>query len=288
MIEVIYPQTTKKHAWYNYLLYGFQDLEKQKKIKLTISPIKIKTSPAIIPIQINDYTVYYDYSDFIPLTLEINNAPYFKIQYHQEHFKKKNVFSIGQVVTSLKYLQNLNTLRKIKDKNNYELDVIGLFRATNYKLRCKAVELIKKENFNSLVGVSGYRNRPPVPSDLKGLRIDYYEHLQKQCQSKLCLSLPGVGKGTSFWSWRVSEILGIGGCMITTKPTCYLPGNPKNCWIEVKDDLSNFIGQVSYYLGHDKEREEIALNGRKYFDNYLRSDKMCNYIIEKTLDYYNV
>lgn len=286
MIEIIYPQTTKTHAWYNYLLFGFQELEKQKKIKLTISPTIINPSPSIIPIQVKNFMVYYDFSDFIPLIKEIDNAPYFKIQYHEEHFKKKNVFPIGQTVTSLKFLEQLPNLRKLKNQKNYELDIIGLFRATNYKLRCKMVELIKKENFNSLVGVSGYRNRPPVPKNLQGKRIDYLEHLKKQCQSKICLSSPGVGNFTSFWSWRTTEILGMGCFLFTPPATCYLPNFPKKCWAEFNLDFSNMIDKINYYLKHDKEREEIAQNGRNYFDQYLRPDKMCNYLIEKTLEYY--
>ena len=74
--------------------------------------------------------------------------------------------------------------------------------------------------------------------------------------------------------------------MITTPPTCFLPNHPKDCWIEVKSDLSNFVDTVNYYLKHNKEREMIAENGRKYFDKQLHPRAMCEYLIQKSLEYY--
>lgn len=280
MIDVYFPQTVKIHAWYNYLHYGFKKLQSENKINLIIKSEKIGVSPPIIPIEINGLIMYYDFSDFIPCVLNIKNTPYFKIQYHDSHKLIPNIFPIGQTVTSLKYFD------VYQNKQEEIYDVIALFRATNYNLRCKCVELIKSQKWNSIVGVQNYRNRPKVPIGIEQPRLEYSEHLNKQLQSKICISLPGVGNYSSFWSWRTTEILGLGKCMLTVTPTCYLPNYPKNCWIECKSDLSDLIEKINYYLNNPIERNIIARNGKTYFDNYLSPTAMCQNIINKTLKYY--
>ena len=289
MITVHYPKINRNNAWYSYLLHGFQKLAEDNVIGLIITNKIISYSPALIPIDIQvkqqKYKAFYDYSDFLPL-LSKEEIPYFKIQYNPIHFKKKHIFPIGQTCTNLEIIRYMPNLYKQKKTNKY--DIVAMFRATNFKLRCDCIDLILQQKWKSLAGISGYRNRPIVPKHLYKSKISYLDHLEAQCQSKICVSLPGVGKGTSFWSWRATEILALGNCMLTTRPTCFLPNHPSDCWIEVEEDLSDFITKVNYYLKHEKERKQIAKNGKKYFDAYLSPEAMCKNLINQTLEYYNV
>jgi spore maturation protein CgeB len=76
------------------------------------------------------------------------------------------------------------------------------------------------------------------------------------------------------------EILAIGSCLLTVETNCLELGDFNNCYIKVKNDLSDLEEKVDYYLKHDEEREEIAHNGLEYFNKWLSPEATINYIID--------
>ena len=57
------------------------------------------------------------------------------------------------------------------------------------------------------------------------------------------------------------------------------PGNPQNCWGEVKRDLSDLVEKIDYYLANDEARNEIAKNGKEYYENYLSPAAQARYVL---------
>ena len=291
-IKVNYPNknffTSTAETWYNYLLSGFQ-----KFYSVSISDYLAKESYSklnfqitAIDIELNNKKarVWYDWCDFRKIHLEIKKPGdyYFKIMLLEGYQYVDKVYPIGQTVSKPKdYFRLLADLRRQKDTKNYVRDVFFSGRTTNYAIRTKAVELIKDDTeINSLVGVQDYTSgskRPPAPSKLKMASLNYCQFLNECTKSKICLALPGVGGD---WTWRHTEILGLGCCLMTLTPLYLLPGNPKDIFITVARDLRDLTDKIKYFSKHDKEREEIAKRGKEYFEKYLRPEAQAKWIIE--------
>ena len=57
------------------------------------------------------------------------------------------------------------------------------------------------------------------------------------------------------------------------------PGNPQNCWGEVKRDLSDLAEKIDYYLINDEARNEIAKNGMEYYEKFLSPVAQASYLL---------
>ena len=296
MIKIQYPDTSvfnnPNSVWYHYLLSGFKELGEVTISKELGKQSHYITGFTVLAIDIDidgkKTRVWYDFCDFLPIHTDImsDGDLYFKIMCHKDYpIKYKNVYPIGQTTASMNYFKMLPNLRSNVKKDSYAHDVVAIFRATNYKLRRKCIEIIKaQKNWNALSGLCFFRNRPEIPKELMTEKLPFGVHLERQSNSRICVSLSGVG-GDAGLCWRETEVLGMGGCLLNIESKCLRPGDTEhyknNCQITIKDDLSNLVEQVNYYLEHTEERKQIARNGLDYFNKYLTPKAMATNIINR-------
>ena len=290
--KVIYPtiEIMKDYrlSYYSYLLRGFRNLgcsiEYDKKLNAE-SINKGFLHILAIDIYLNNkkHRIYYDWSDFqfaFKRELTLNNF-YFKVECNLGHIYRYGIYPIGHGVTYVnEYFNNLEMLRKLREKKNYEYNVMFKGRATSPAIgkeseRIKVIKILEKHpEFNPVSLVLYHTENRPNYKSVKN-RIPYLQFLEETTRSKINLLLPGIGELT----WRISETLGIGACGLMPKLSSILPGNPKNCWIEVERDYSDLVSKIDYYLKHDEEREIIAKNGLNYFEKWLSPKAQASYIL---------
>jgi hypothetical protein len=292
-ISIYYPYNTFlkmpfEAQWYGYILKGFRDLgchvcfteNNTKKshygLNDTITNFDIKFAD-------KTKTVWYDWSDYKDgLHIEYMSAGdvYFKIQFHKYFNRLRNVYPAGQTVTKMEYFTKLPELRQIAQSANKKWDVVAVFRATNTDSRLKFIRALKKTEYKTLAGLTE-RNGNVSDTTILMEKIDYNEHLLQQAQSHISAAINGVGGD---WVWRHTEVLGMGVCLLTLESDYVMPGNPKNCWITVKRDLSDLNEKLNIYLNDKNQRDKITAAGLKYFDEYLSPMAQAKYIIEKVLN----
>lgn len=284
--RIVWPEARHWAAsWNEYLYLGFLNLglnvERTESLCDAIPGISGNLRFDIIWEAGEHQRIWYDISDF-PKHCYVNAAKgndlYFKIQLRREDARYERMYPIGQVTTRANFHNEiLPELRVMQKKREFAYDVIGVFRPTNYSLRIKALEIVKSRAWRSLVAIEPCINRGPIPENIKGRKLDYQKHLRFQCRSKICLDFPGVG---GEWAWRFTEILGMGCFCLRTEPLYACPGNPQNCWGEVKRDLSDLAEKIDYYLVNDEARDEIAKNGMEYYEKFLSPVAQAKYLLD--------
>jgi glycosyltransferase involved in cell wall biosynthesis len=292
MIKIYYPSkkflTNREtnNAWYPYLLKGFQNLTNVQVI-ISDDMADLSTSVrgdtiSVLEVEIDGkkQRVFYDWADFMVDQKERadqQDAIYCKIQAYGD------LIPIGQTVCQMGFLDKLDSLKAIKNSNDYKYDVIGVFRTTNLERRLKAVQIVDDMvDVKSLVGLQKRADTHVFPDKYKMKKMNYYDHLKLQCRSKLCLVFSGVGNKCAF-SWRLTEALAMGCAIVTHKHISRLPAHEKfekNCIITVEPDLSDLEEKINYYLKNEEEREKIAKAGQDYYERYLRPESMATRIIE--------
>ena len=275
----------QRSGWYNYLIRGFKevaggvvpDTELNKDCFFIMGKM-------IMPIDIDGRRLWYDYCDFAPIHPDImkDNDLYFKVQYYDDVVKDtKNIFPIGFTVSKIDYFQGLDSRRRIKEQQEYNTDIIALFRTTNYDVRRRAVEIIhSREDWKSLAWLEWTTKRPKVPKEIEGKGLSYFEHLERQCRSKLCLAIHGVGTRFGI-NGRVAEILGTGNCLILPEQEARMPSSLEGSAIVLKRDLSDMEEKVDYYINNDEERENIAKKGLEYYEKWLSPRAMVTNMLNK-------
>jgi hypothetical protein len=291
-IQIYYPkenfldQPRLQEQWYGYILRGFKEIG----CEIVFSDEKTKNSRCELT---NCYTVFdlcvgnrrirciYDWSDFVKVNWE--QLPdydlLFKIQFHKSHLNRHKMRAMGQTVALLKYFDVMPDLRREVIKNAYSYDINAVLRATNVKERSKCIKTIKATGRNVIAGLSERANYV-IDEDILIKRMEYVEHLYTQTHSKINVAMFGI---QGDWTWRHTEILGMGACLMTLRSDYLLPGNPAGCWIEIKRDFSDLADKAEYYLTHEKERLEIAAAGRNYFDKVLSPAAQAKYIIDEAV-----
>lgn len=281
---------------YDYLLHGFKQLGEviiDPNLDLECRNFAEPNYPNhltvfYIEIDGNKHRVIYDWSDFAYYHPEVRqeNDFYFKIHFTKELYNQPRVYPIGQTVGNMDYIYNLDKLRNIVDKcekeNNYKQDLVCVYRTTNYDIRLKAVEILKKSNLKCVLGLKDFNAgvvRPFAPKEFKKDKlIPYMEHMIMQAKSKYILALPAVDNSRA---WRHTEAWGLGVPLLALDLKSISPNLTKNDYICIEDDLSNLILKINQYNRYDGSRVMVGLNGRDYFDNNLSPIAMAKNIINK-------
>lgn len=266
------PRYHDEPMWYNWLWEGFRKFgcNRAEHTVTDYSSNRIGFQCPMI-MEINNKKIAYDFADFTKLYPHDVDLT-FKIQLTKEI---PGYLPIFQVVGHTAFDEE----RKHIKNRPFKYDVVGLFRSTNYDLRLRWLETIYKMNLRSVLALQNCKERPPTPAHIGQRKVGYHDHLKLLKSSKICLAIPGIGvKDGSCWSFRHSEILGLGRFMICPKRTCMAPGNPKGCWVECDSDELEDV--VRYYLKNENEREEIAKRGKQYYERYISQKAMVLYMLE--------
>ena len=295
-IKIHYPNKTIKAKWL-YLARGFKELgvtlvpsSKLWDLSCNLSKRRIRgIHPLDVFIGDKLARVYFDQGDhpkYYPSILEKNDL-YFKIQYEKKHKEYAEVNSLNMFNTALcvnwvdLFFDNRDRLLELRKKKQYKWDLFGIFGGSKWDIRLKGVSEANKIKCNSHVKLTSKPGKPYPPEEIKGGRINYIEHLQEQCSSKLSLSIPGSG----FNCFRQPETLGLGNALIMVEPKHYIlyPNSEayEGCCIFVKEDFSDLNEKVTYFLEHDVEREEMAQRGLELFNKYLSPRAVVQDMISK-------
>jgi len=283
-MRILWPMTKKTKM--QYLELGFQELGVTivPSGEMTEKAIKSEVYPFVIENGKKTHNVYFDIAsatDLIHHEFIDGKGFYFKV-----HMKKEDLgeyprfYPMAQSAGSNRFPKYL---KKIEDSGRIDrtpFDVHGVFLNSDLGLRMRTVELMKQQPWKTYGWISYSKTRGPVPAEILGRKMDYFTHLESQSKSKLCLALPG-GMRKSYMTFRHVEIWAMGRCCLTINPTNrVILGDPKDCWVEFKDDLSDFVDVVNYYLEHEEERKRIAENGRAYYDKHLTPKAHAKYILD--------
>lgn len=247
----------------------------------------------LMPIKIilegKEYYIWYDSGDKKqPFNIRLKeNELYFKVQYTEEVSRLYNYFfGVQHPNKPLIFLHLLPKLREIKKQKKYKYDIIAIMNDSNNIIRVKMVDLIRKQkNWKSLSGIQLCKfNKISVSKKLLVKKFEFSKYLELLAQTKICVGLPGNSPRKKDYkdghNKRMPEILGVGACWLNIESKMPTPGDIGKCKITVKQDLSDFVDKVNYYLECNKEREKIASNGLKYYEEYLSPEAQVKIIIK--------
>ena len=288
--KIIIPSIYKKNAKFRYLLTGFSKLgistfesdrlnqayEESKPYPFNIVYGKGDERRAYLDVAASKFKHYPELMNL--------GAYYFKTHLALEDLSRyERMFPMPQATSNLKIFLDLVRLRKTWQRGRHKYDIVAVFVNSDGGIRQQAVEMIRaQKNWKSKAWMIAHKRlqRPPIPDELIGNKLSYREHLHVQSQSLLSLGLTGAMKNQgASCSFRHVEIWAMGACLITTPPETVFVGNPKDCWIEVKSDLSDFVDVVDWAITHKRECRKIANNGREYFDKYLTPEAHALHIL---------
>jgi len=288
-MRILWPMTKKTKM--RYLELGFQELGAtiMPSGEMTDKAIESEVYPFVIENGKETHNVYLDIAsatDLIHPEFMDGKGFYFKVHMKKEDLGRyQRFYPMAQSAGSNRFPKYL---KRIEREGNFNrtppFDVHGVFLNSDLGLRMRTVRLMKQQPWKTYGWVSYSKTRGAVPVDILGHKMNYFDHLESQWKSKICLALPG-GMRKSYLTFRHVEIWGMGRCCLTINPTNrIILGDPKDCWIGFKDDLSDFVEIVNYYLEHDDERERIAKNGKAYYAKYLTPKAHAQYILNTIME----
>ena len=215
-------------------------------------------------------TVAIGYSDYLPIDDDCADHCdlYFKMQFKKGGYGRQNVIPGGYVPDGKRLYFHLESLRGLRDMHDYRFDVNGRF-SLNYapEIRKHAIGLLSDQDKFDFEG---------------GLKtVTYHNFLKEVARSKICVDLPGLGP----LCFRLMNYLAIGTCVVAYphESILHVPLIDREHIVYCKPDLSDLIDLCEHYLTHVEERERIARNARKYFDQNLHKDNLVRYYLHHIL-----
>jgi hypothetical protein len=211
---------------------------------------------------------YSDRPDSVNREALRKSSIYIKLQYAECGYTDSRIIPGGYPSSHLDYYRYLRAFRH-SPAVRLHIDVIGRFSFEfQGDLRSRAVEQLRSASDFKYVGA--------------GARVRYSRFLREISYAKLAIDLPGNGPFT----FRVTEILGLGACLVAPiyATALHEPLVPGVHYAPIAPDLSDLLEVCRYYLAHERERAEIARAGREYFDRYLHADHLAAYYVRTLLD----
>jgi len=281
---IIWPGA-KERSKTEWLLRGFKDLGipiiKSNRHINRLKPRSNRLGPYVYPIGFQ-----FGEKKMIAM-LDINTIPnmvfpdlvnktkfYFKTHATREILQRPNVFLFPNSASKMKYLDNLDELRRLKDLKDYLFDFLFVGWNDDDGLRLWTVKQARaqKPGWRVHAGCLPFKHHTTVENKWQLPRFEYVSHLIAQASSKINLALPG-GRALPFMSFRHVELMGIGAAVLTRRPTSepFRKDQFDRCVIYY--DRENFIDVVNYYLQNEEERERIAMNARRYYEKFLTPER---------------
>jgi len=300
-IEVRYPPSFPgvNRAWW-YLREGFERIGCNVIDDPSLlaaghwSPPNHLPDPVHIAVlEVNGQRVWYDCSDFVQC------HPYLGQPYFAKNMERgEPALPLGQYLGSEPQLffEHLPRLRLMARRKT--IDVLAVFSnideplqgdANVYHraaetgrnvsgLRRKVVERLK-DRPGVVAGLWRWNHlRPEVPPELRGDTLPLLKHWERIAQSKVVICLPGVGGDSTRLR---TEALAIGSFVLTVESEQAWPGDWSRAWHETRRDLVNLETVVDALVEVDDQREDVARNGRNYFDEYLTPEAMAKRVVRE-------
>jgi len=289
--DLIIWHKTKERVKTEWLLRGFKELGIPI---LKTNTLVNRFKPRLNPLGLYVYPIGFQFGEKTVLAmLDINTIPnmvfpdmlnqtkfYFKTHATEEILRRPNVYLFPNSASNMEYLNFLGSLRKLKDRCEYKLDFFFIGWHDDDGLRLWTVKQARAQKWIKLCGVMPFKHHTKVETKWQMHRRPYFDYLEQHAKTKINLALPG-GRALPFMSFRHVELMGIGCAVLTRRPTSvpFRKGVFDDCVIYY--NKTNFIDIVDYYLKNEKERERIAMNGRKYFDDHLTPKRHALYMIHR-------
>jgi len=255
--------------WVDTILYGLR-----QRVPLELAEIPQPYRGTVIFQFVREgqsHDVAIDYSDYLEINEDsASRCPvYFKMQHLRGGYDRGNVLPGGYVCDSRKIYPHLARLRRLRDRRQFEFDVCGRF-STEFarETRRRAVDLLSNQSYFRYEG---------------GLKkVKYLAFLKEVARARVCIDLPGEGD----FCFRLMNYMAVGACIVGPRPrtTLQAPLIDRVHIAYTKDDLSDLVDVCRYYLEHESEREEMCLNSRRFFDEYLHKDNLSAYYLRSCLD----
>ena len=270
-VTVHWPAQYEWHysaQWFDPLIAGFKRYVRVEKTHIPQVPKIIITrflyQGRIYPVVIDQS----DYLDSIDEEWARKSLLYFKMHYAVGGYGSANIVPGGFVPHSGSVYRYLPYLRKICKDRTYKYDVYSRFSLEFAGgIRQRIHKIISAQDFQYGGGASLVR---------------YSRFLREVAQSKICIDVPGNADVCC----RLIDYLAVGTCIIGLKPRTvfHAPMVDREHIAFVKPDLSDLASLCNYYLEHSEEREQMAQNGRQFFDKYLHRDQIAAYYLSKFLE----
>lgn len=166
---------------------------------------------------------------------------------------------------------------------NYSHDVFFLGQETSRSfMRTKILEKISKTGIPFHGGLHTDVRNPErdIPSHLQFERLSKRKFYQTTRNSKINLALDGYGEFTyRHWEcWALCSFILSSPSVNKVKLPFDIVDGTHLVTFENEHDL---IEKIRYYLDHDQEREEIARNGRRLFEEEYNFHKHGKYIVNE-------
>jgi len=255
--------------WVDTILYGLRD-----RARVEFVPLPQPYRGTVIfqfVLRSKTHDIAIDYSDYSEVNQEsvTRCALYFKMQYLREGYGFENVIPGGYVCDGRKIYLHLSGLRRLRERGEFDFDVYGRF-STEFAggTRRRAVELLSEQKLFRFEG---------------GLKkVKYLEFLKDVARAKVCIDLPGEGD----LCFRLINYLAVGACIVGPRPrtVLHVPLVDRVHVAYTKDDLSDLLDICRYYVGDDAAREEMCLNSRRFFDQFLHKDNLTAYYLRSCVD----
>lgn len=108
--------------------------------------------------------------------------------------------------------------------------------------------------------------------------MDTMPRIFKQSKINLNITLKTIKTGIPL---RVFDVLGAGGFLITNYQSDFMEYFTPDEDLIVYENYQDLLRKVEYYLKHDDEREQIAVNGHQKVKKYHSYEKRIGSILEK-------
>jgi hypothetical protein len=193
----------------------------------------------------------------------------FKMQFRNEGYDEPWIVPGGYVADSLWIHGMVPTLRKVRDRQDFDHQVYGRFGMRfGADVRGRALEILTRQNRFGFTG--------------GGKLINYREFLGEVARAGICIDLPGKGP----FCFRLINYLGVGACTIAFPHAARLPV-PLEDGVQIayaREDMSNLVELCEYYLSHPEEREKMRVAAQQYYDAYLHPANLTSYYLRTMLD----
>lgn len=241
----------------------------------------------LVIINYDDGSIFFEYRIEYPerVNLWMNNLLFKDKRRYPEYIRDKCMLVPSYIEESNKHFNYINdNIIEFTQKNN-RLHFSGTLTGglPAFEHRAVVVSELKRSNIDKIIRVCGHENHITlkwyydfiVPSEYKLKSVEYLDFINEMNNSKYIFALKGNGMDPTR---RCFESLFFNSLTFMTKNnyTEYLaqPQNEKHV-VDIEIDGSDVLDKLDYYCNNLYESENIANNGRLFWEQNCRIFNEC-------------